>query len=71
MRGRREKGQRLAAAAFQQRLYASGSIPAQQPGDLFVVLNVALPKANTEAAKAAYADFAKAFEFNPRTGIGM
>ena len=25
----------------------------QQPGDLFVVLNVALPKADTEAAKAA------------------
>ena len=46
-------------------------IPAKQPGDLFVVINIALPKADTGAAKAAYADFGQAFEFNPRADMGM
>jgi curved DNA-binding protein len=46
-------------------------IPAKQPGDLFVVLNVSLPKADTDAGKAAYADFAQAFEFDPRADVGM
>jgi curved DNA-binding protein len=46
-------------------------IPATQPGDLFVVLNIALPKADTDAAKSAYADFGKAFDFRPRADIGM
>ena len=46
-------------------------IPARQPGDLFVVLNVALPKADTAKAKGAYTDFAQAFEFNPRADAGM
>jgi curved DNA-binding protein len=46
-------------------------IPAKQPGDLFVVLNLALPGADDEAAKAAYAEFASAFDFNPRAEIGM
>ena len=46
-------------------------IPAKQPGDLFVVLNIALPKADTESAKAAYSEFGKAFEFRPRADIGM
>jgi len=46
-------------------------IPARQPGDLFVVLNVALPKADSEAAKNAYTEFARAFDFDPRAGIGL
>ncbi len=48
-------------------------IPAKQPqpGDLFVVLNVALPKADTQAAKAAYEEFRQAFDFEPRADIGM
>jgi len=46
-------------------------IPARQPGDLFVVLNVALPKADSEAAKNAYTEFSRAFDFDPRAGIGM
>jgi len=46
-------------------------IPARQPGDLFVVLNVALPKADSEAAKNAYTEFARAFDFDARAGIGM
>jgi curved DNA-binding protein len=45
-------------------------IPAQQPGDLFVILNIALPRADSEAAKAAYNEFGRAFDFNPRADIG-
>jgi curved DNA-binding protein len=45
-------------------------IPAKQPGDLYVVLNVALPKADTEAAKEAYKEFERSMDFNPRAGIG-
>ena len=36
------------------------------PGDLYVVLQVALPPADTEAAKAAYRDMEAALDFNPR-----
>ena len=46
-------------------------IPAKQPGDFYVVVKIALPKAETEEAKAAYADFRRALDFNPRAGIGV
>jgi curved DNA-binding protein len=46
-------------------------IPARQPGDLFVVLKIALPKADTGKAKAAYEAFRQAFDFEPRADIGM
>ena len=46
-------------------------IPAREPGDLYVVLQIALPAANTEAAKAAYRDFEKALPFNPRARLGV
>ena len=46
-------------------------IPAREPGDLYVVVNVELPKADSDKSKAAYADFARAFDFNPRTKLGM
>ena len=46
-------------------------IPASPPGDLYVVLQIALPAANDEKAKAAYAAFAAAFPFNPRAGLGV
>ena len=45
-------------------------IPAQQPGDLYVVLKIALPKAESEASKAAYRVFEAAFKFNPRAQMG-
>ncbi len=42
-------------------------IPSQPPGDLYVVLSVALPPAQTEPAQAAYRAMAQAFaDFNPR-----
>ena len=46
-------------------------IPAKQPGDFYVVVNIALPKADTAAAKTAYADFRQALDFDPRAGIGV
>jgi curved DNA-binding protein len=46
-------------------------IPASPPGDLYVVLQIALPAANDDKAKAAYAAFAAAFPFNPRAGLGV
>ncbi|SFK21796.1 curved DNA-binding protein [Nitrosomonas aestuarii] len=44
-------------------------IPAREPGDLYVVLKIVLPKADTDAAKAAYTQFEKALKFNPRTHL--
>lgn len=46
-------------------------LPAKEPGDLYVVLQIALPKADSEAAKQAYADFEQALEFNPRAHLGV
>ena len=46
-------------------------IPASPAGDLYVVLQIALPAANDDKAKAAYAAFAAAFPFNPRAGLGV
>lgn len=41
-------------------------IPGTQPGDLYAELTIAVPPADTEAAREAYRAFAKAFDFNPR-----
>jgi curved DNA-binding protein len=46
-------------------------IPAREPGNLYVVLQIALPDASSEEAKAAYEAFAKATEFNPRADMGV
>ena len=46
-------------------------IPASPPGDFYVVLQIALPPAHIDAAKAAYAAFAAALPFNPRAGLGV
>ncbi len=55
------------AAGRKLRLKGKG-IPGQTPGDLYVVLAIALPRAENEAARDAYAALARAFEnFNPRT----
>lgn len=48
----------------------SRGIPASTPGDFYVVLQIALPAADDETAKAAYRAFAAAFPFNPRTPLG-
>ena len=46
-------------------------IPAKQPGDLYVVLQIALPPADSEPAKQAYREFRQAVDFNPRTKLGV
>jgi curved DNA-binding protein len=45
-------------------------IPASPPGDFYVVLQIALPPADDDKAKAAYAAMAAALPFNPRATLG-
>ena len=56
------------SAGRQMRLKGKG-IPGQPAGDLYVALAVALPPADTEAAKEAYRVLSRAFTFNPRDEI--
>ncbi len=44
-------------------------LPAKAPGDLYVVLQIVLPPAATDAQQAAYREFADAFDFNPRAEL--
>jgi curved DNA-binding protein len=45
-------------------------IPAKHPGDLYAVLRIALPPADSAAAEKAYREFEQASNFNPRAGMG-
>ena len=58
------------ASGSKMRLKGRG-IPAQQPGDLYVVLQVALPPADNESAQQAYREFQQAVDFNPRSKLGV
>jgi len=44
-------------------------IPARQPGDLYVVLQIVLPPADTPQQKEAYEQMKREFAFNPRAGM--
>jgi len=46
-------------------------IPAATPGDLYVVLQIALPAASDEKAKSAYRALADALPFDPRANLGV
>ncbi len=46
-------------------------LPGSPPGDLYAVLQIALPPADSEAAKAAYRHLAEAIPFNPRRHMGV
>jgi curved DNA-binding protein len=46
-------------------------IPGQPPGDLYAHLSIALPPADSEAAKRLYGEMASTFNFNPRTAMGV
>ena len=59
-----------AHAGSKLRLKGRG-IPASPPGDFYVVLQIALPDANDDNAKAAYAAMAAALPFNPRANLGV
>lgn len=45
-------------------------IPGDPPGDLYLVLELALPPADTEAAKQAYRKMQQDLPFNPRRHLG-
>ena len=57
-------------AGRKMRLKGRG-IPSKDPGDLFVILQIALPPADSEDAKKAYHEFEQALNFNPRAGLGV
>ena len=44
-------------------------IPARQPGDLYVVLQIVVPQARNDTQRGLYEDMKKAFAFNPRAGM--
>jgi curved DNA-binding protein len=46
-------------------------IPAKQAGDLYVVLQIALPEADTEPAKKLYRQMQDELGFNPRSRMGV
>jgi curved DNA-binding protein len=46
-------------------------IPAAEPGDLYAVLWVVLPPAETDKAKKVYEEMAQQLPFNPRAGLGV
>jgi curved DNA-binding protein len=59
------------AAGRKLRLKGRG-IPGNAPGDLYVVLQIALPSADTDAAKAFYGNMAEQFKsFDPRAKLGV
>ena len=45
-------------------------IPSSSPGDLYVTLEIKLPSADSDAAKALYQDMADNLDFNPRAEMG-
>jgi curved DNA-binding protein len=57
-------------AGSKLRLRARG-IPATPPGDFYVLLQIALPAADSDKARAAYAALADALPFNPRANLGV
>ena len=46
-------------------------IPATEPGDLYAVLKVVLPPADTDKAKKVYEEMAQQLPFDPRAGLGV
>jgi curved DNA-binding protein len=46
-------------------------IPGATPGDFYVVLQIALPPAESAAAKSAYREMEQVLKFNPRARMGV
>ncbi len=46
-------------------------IPAAKPGDLYAVLKIILPTADTEKARQIYTDMARELAFDPRSKLGI
>jgi curved DNA-binding protein len=49
---------------------AGRGLPGKTPGDFYVVLQIVLPPANTEQAKAVYQNMQQTLDFNPRLSMG-
>ncbi len=49
----------------------SRGIPTKVPGDLYVVTQIVLPAADTDAAKAIYKKMHDELDFNPRQALGV
>jgi curved DNA-binding protein len=45
-------------------------IPGDEPGDLYAVLKIVLPPADTEVARHVYEEMARKLPFDPRAGLG-
>lgn len=58
------------SGARKLRLKGKG-IPAKHPGDLYVVLRIALPPADRQENKEAYEAFRRATRFDPREKLGV
>lgn len=58
------------ASGRKMRLKGRG-IPGDPPGDCYVVLTIALPPADTEAARKLYQNMKNELNFNPRTKLGV
>jgi curved DNA-binding protein len=53
-----------------QKLRLKGrGIPAREPGDFYVELRIALPRADSESARDAYRAMQREFAFDPRAGM--
>jgi curved DNA-binding protein len=46
-------------------------IPAEPPGDLYVVLQIVLPPAESDAARKIYREMEESLAFNPRAKLGV
>jgi curved DNA-binding protein len=44
-------------------------IPAREPGDFYVVLQIVLPPADSEKHRRIYEQMKQSFAFNPRAGM--
>jgi curved DNA-binding protein len=61
-----------AGATAGKRLRLKGrGIPGKPPGDFYVVIQIALPGAKDEQAKAFYRKMEQELAFNPRAGLGV
>ncbi len=61
-----------ADSAGGQKLRLKGKgIPGKVSGDLYVLLQIALPPSDSEATKAAYRKLEKSSQFNPRANLGV
>ena len=58
------------ASGRKMRLKGRG-IPAKEPGDIYVILKIALPPADSDEAKALYEKMQQQMPFNPRAGLGV